>query len=304
MTSALKNRIIAGKDGDNLACNICPRKCPSRDTGVCASPEGIKAARSALHFWEEPPISGTKGSGTVFFSGCNLRCVFCQNSEISTGGTGKIISVERLREIYGELIAKGAHNINLVTPTQFAPWIAESLEPKLPVPVVYNCGGYESVDTLRSLQGKIDVYLPDMKYMQEAPAMRYSAARDYPTVAKAAITEMYRQVGDYVLSEDGIMQRGLIVRHLVLPGNVENSKLVIDWFREFSRGKKVMFSLMSQYVPVGNAAKFPEINRKLTQSEYDEVVDYLCDSGIEDGFVQESDSADTEYIPSFDLEGI
>ena len=286
-----------------MSCNICPRACPDRASGFCASPMAASVRRAALHFWEEPPISGTRGSGTVFFSGCSLRCVFCQNFEISRSG-GKELSPEELRRVFFRLIDQGAHNINLVTPTHLVPWLLPALKPKLPVPVVYNCGGYENISTLRSLEGSADIYLPDLKYMLKAPAGRYSFAPDYPSAATDALREMYRQVGNYELDDDGIMQRGLIVRHLVLPGNIENTKAVIRWFSRFARGKRIMFSLMSQYVPMGNAGKYPEINRKLTLEEYDEAVDCLYDCGIEDGFVQEPDSATADYTPSFNYEGL
>lgn len=286
-----------------MSCNICPRACNKREQGFCASPPALFLSRASLHHWEEPPISGNNGSGTIFFSGCNLRCVYCQNYEISRS-IGKKFSHDELREVFFKLIDQGAHNINLVTPTHFTPWLIPALTPKLPVPVVYNCGGYESLSTLRSLCGNIDIYLPDLKYMLKAPADRYSFAPNYPTVARDAISEMYRQVGDCVLDNDGIMRRGMIVRHLVLPGNIDNSKAVIRWFSRFARGKKVMFSLMSQYVPVGNAGSYPEISRKLSQDEYDEVLDCLYDCGIEDGFIQELESATSDYIPNFNYEGL
>lgn len=291
-------------------CNICPRKCNAERLPLAENGEGFcglggapRIARAALHFWEEPPISGENGSGTVFFSGCNLGCVFCQNKKISRGRFGKTVTPERLREIYEELINKGAHNINLVTPTHFADAVLASLEPKLSVPVVYNCGGYESVETLKKFEGKIQIYLPDMKYSDNALAKKYSAAPDYFETAKAAVKEMYRQTGKYDIGDDGIMKKGVIIRHLILPGQLENTKKVIDWVKnEFAPGE-VLFSLMSQFTPV-EGCNTDELYRRLTKDEYSEIADYLFESGIEDGFMQELSSAKEEYIPPFDLEGV
>lgn len=291
-------------------CNICPRKCNAERLPLAENGEGFcglggapKIARAALHFWEEPPISGENGSGTVFFSGCNLGCIFCQNKKISRGRFGKTVTPERLREIYEELINKGAHNINLVTPTHFADAVLASLEPKLSVPVVYNCGGYESVETLKRFEGKIQIYLPDIKYSDNALAKKYSAAPDYFETAKEAVKEMYRQTGKYDIGDDGIMKKGVIIRHLILPGQLENTKKVIDWVKnEFAPGE-VLFSLMSQFTPV-EGCNTDELYRRLTKDEYSEIADYLFESGIEDGFMQELSSAKKEYIPPFDLEGV
>lgn len=291
-------------------CNICPRKCNAERLPLAENGEGFcglggapKIARAALHFWEEPPISGENGSGTVFFSGCNLGCIFCQNKKISRGRFGKTVTPERLREIYEELINKGAHNINLVTPTHFADAVLASLEPKLSVPVVYNCGGYESVETLKRFEGKIQIYLPDIKYSDNALAKKYSAAPDYFETAKEAVKEMYRQTGKYDIGDDGIMKKGVIIRHLILPGQLENTKKVIDWVKnEFAPGE-VLFSLMSQFTPVEDC-NTDELYRRLTKDEYSEIADYLFESGIEDGFMQELSSAKEEYIPPFDLEGV
>lgn len=291
-------------------CNICPRKCNAERLPLAENGEGFcglggapKIARAALHFWEEPPISGENGSGTVFFSGCNLGCIFCQNKKISRGRFGKTVTPERLREIYEELINKGAHNINLVTPTHFADAVLASLEPKLSVPVVYNCGGYESVETLKRFEGKIQIYLPDIKYSDNAIAKKYSAAPDYFETAKEAVKEMYRQTGKYDIGDDGIMKKGVIIRHLILPGQLENTKKVIDWVKnEFAPGE-VLFSLMSQFTPV-EGCNTDELYRRLTKDEYSEIADYLFESGIEDGFMQELSSAKEEYIPPFDLEGV
>ena len=293
-----------------MICNLCPRKCNAERLPLAENGEGFcglggapKIARAALHFWEEPPISGENGSGTVFFSGCNLGCIFCQNKKISRGRFGKTVTPERLREIYEELINKGAHNINLVTPTHFADAVLASLEPKLSVPVVYNCGGYESVETLKRFEGKIQIYLPDIKYSDNALAKKYSAAPDYFETAKEAVKEMYRQTGKYDIGDDGIMKKGVIIRHLILPGQLENTKKVIDWVKnEFAPGE-VLFSLMSQFTPV-EGCNTDELYRRLTKDEYSEIADYLFESGIEDGFMQELSSAKEEYIPPFDLEGV
>jgi len=255
--------------------------------------------------WEEPCISGTNGSGTVFFSGCSLRCVFCQNYQISWEQFGAEITVERLREIFEELIEKGVHNINLVNPTHFALPIAQALEKPLSVPVVYNSSGYENVETLKMLEGKIQIYLPDMKYSNNEIAMRYSSAPDYFETAQAAIAEMFRQVGPYRMSEDGeLMEQGLIVRHLILPSHLKNTYGVIDWFAETFKPGDAMFSLMSQYFPSGRAADFPKINRRITPRERHKAEDYLFASGIEDGFLQSRKSASESFVPVFDLEGV
>ena len=286
-------------------CNICPRKCGvdrSINTGVCSVGEKIKIARAAPHFWEEPCISGTKGSGTVFFSGCNMKCVFCQNYEISSGGKGKIVTPERLTEIYYELIEQGVHNINLVTPTHFSKQIIKTLEKPLPVPVVYNSGGYDSVETLRMFEDKVQIYLPDLKYMSSALAEKYSKAKDYPEVAKKAIREMFRQTGEFILDDDGIMQKGVVIRHLMLPGQLENTLDVIDWVSD-EFGDKVIFSLMSQFTPNENCT-LPELQQTITQEEYNKAVDYMYLCGIENAYVQDFSSAKKEYTPPFDFSGV
>lgn len=265
--------------------------------------ENPVVSRAALHYWEEPPVSGTNGSGTVFFSGCNLQCKFCQNKEISRGGIGKEVSPQRLREIYFDLIEQGAHNINLVTGTHFIKAIKESLREPLPVPVVYNCGGYESVEALKTLEGKIQVYLPDLKYSDNALALKYSNAPNYFETATDAIIEMYRQVGDYEIDENGIIKKAVIIRHLILPNRLENTKGVIDWVKQNFSAGEILFSLMSQFTPNGECDE-PALSRRLNQDEYDEIEQYLFDSGIEDGFMQELSSASEEYIPPFDLTGI
>ena len=259
-------------------------------------------ARAALHFDEEPVISGMKGSGAVFFSGCSLRCRFCQNYPISHDNRGKQVSVERLREIYFELIDQGANNINLVNPTHFARAILESLEGGLPVPVVWNTGGYEKMETLRRMEGKVQVYLPDLKYILPDAAKRYSAAPDYFDYAGPALREMLRQTGPVELDEDGIIRRGTIVRHLILPGRAEESMRILDWIAENLPGAWV--SLMAQYLPFGNVKGVDQLERRLTHEEYDAVVDHLIDLGLEDGFVQELSSSDEKYIPIFDCTGV
>ena len=287
------------------ACTLCPRQCKADraagQTGFCGAGRTLKAARAALHFWEEPCISGTRGSGTVFFSGCTLGCVFCQNHEISAQGVGKPVSVDRLREIFRELIRQGAHNINLVTPGHFAPWVAQALEPSLPVPVVCNTGGYERVETLRLLEGKVQVYLPDMKYALEEPARRLSGAGDYPAAAQSAICEMFRQTGPYQL-RDGLLVRGVLIRHLVLPGQLDNTRRVIDWVAETFRPGEVLFSLMSQYTPQPGAVG--PLARHVTRAEYRAAAAYMENCGIRDGFTQERTSAREEYTPAFDLTGV
>ena len=286
-------------------CNICPRKCGadrSKNTGVCSVGDKIKIARAAPHFWEEPCISGTKGSGTVFFSGCNMKCVFCQNYEISSGGKGKVVTPERLMEIYYELIEQGVHNINLVTPTHFSQQILKTLEKPLPVPVVYNSGGYDSVETLRMFEDKVQIYLPDMKYMSSALAEKYSKAKDYPETAKKTIREMFRQTGEFILDDDGIMQKGVVIRHLMLPGQLENTLDVIDWVSD-EFGDKVIFSLMSQFTPNENCT-LPELQQTITQEEYNKAVDYMYLCGIENAYVQDFSSAKKEYTPPFDFSGV
>ena len=289
-------------------CNFCARRCGidrSQHAGFCGMTETIRIARAGLHFWEEPCISGTNGSGTVFFSGCNLRCVYCQNYEISTGGSGQEITLPRLKEIYSELIAQGAHNINLVTPTHYTDAVLASLEDPLPVPVVYNTNGYEDVENLKRLDGKVQIYLPDLKYSDDSLAIRYSNAPGYFAAATRAIREMFRQTGRYRIDEEtGLMERGIIIRHLLLPGQVENTKRVIDWVAETFDPGDVLFSLMRQYIPHGKAEEYPELNRKVTDEEYQAVEDHLFDSGIEDGFVQDEDSASKDFIPSFDGTGV
>ena len=290
-----------------MTCTLCPRRCGAdRDiaVGFCGMGNTLTAARAGLHFWEEPCISGFGGAGAIFFSGCNLCCVYCQNRAISRGKTGMAVTPERLREIYFSLIAQGVHNVSLVTASHFLEAVLASLREPLPVPVVWNSGGYDSVEAIRRLSGKVQIVLPDIKYSDPALAARYSAAPDYPETAKAAIWEMFRQTGPYVIGEDGIMKSGVIIRHLVLPGALDNTFGVIDWVRETFRPGDVLFSLMSQYTPYRQVPGMPELDRRLTAEEYDAAVGYMEEAGIEDGFYQELSSAKEEYTPDFDLTGV
>lgn len=291
-----------------MECTLCPRNCKTDRSvrkGFCGQHDALVIARAALHFWEEPCISGSGGSGTVFFSGCNLRCVFCQNKCISADGFGKPVSADRLREIFEDLVWQGADNINLVTPTHFASQIADALEGfSHEVPVIWNSGGYDSVQTLKMLEGKIDIYMPDYKYSAVAPAKKYSAAADYPFRVRSALKEMYRQVGNVQTDEFGMLQKGLLVRHLVLPDELENTYGVIDAFSSLFSEGQALFSLMGQYTPPAQKLPFENLNRPLTEEEYQKAVDYLCLCGIEDGFLQELSSAQAQYTPPFDLTGV
>ena len=290
---------------DYKNCTLCPRRCgvdrTAGERGFCAMPAQPVAARAMLHYGEEPPISGSFGTGAVFFSGCTLRCVYCQNREISLERHGKPCTSDELREIFLRLVDEGAQSIDLVTPTHFLPSILPALTPKLPVPVVYNCGGYERVETLRELEGLVDIYLPDFKYADRALAKRFSAAEDYPEVAEAALREMYRQVGAPVY-EDEQMKRGLLVRHLVLPDCLDNSLRVLERFAALFPKHDVPLSLMAQYVPVGR--QDPPLDRCLTREEYDGAVSWMELCGITQGFVQDFSAATTEYLPTFDGTGI
>ena len=291
-----------------MICTLCPRNCGAQRTesvgaGVCRMPELPMVARAALHQWEEPPISGTRGSGTVFFSGCSLKCIFCQNEPISHENFGKTVTVDRLREICHNLIAQGAHNINFVNPTHYAHVLAELLEQPVDVPVVYNTGGYDKVDALQTLEGKVDVYLPDLKYLDPDSARSFSAAADYPEVATAAILEMFRQTGPCQFDENGLLKKGVIIRHLVLPGRLNEAKAVMDWVAQHFAPGEVLFSLMSQYTPYGKALDDPRLARRLRPSEARSAREYMFNLGL-DGFTQEDDSAKTEYIPPFDLTGV
>lgn len=290
-----------------MQCNACPRKCGADreiSKGFCGVPEKFIIARAAKHMWEEPPISGKNGSGTVFFSGCNLRCTYCQNFEISHGCFGKEISQERLVEIFDELIESGVHNINLVNPTHYAEKLAKVLsEYHSPVPVVYNSSGYESVETLRKLEGFVDVYLPDLKYISSERSLKYSFAADYFENASKAIAEMKRQQSEDVFDENGIMQKGVIIRHLILPKNTNQTIEILKWIKE-SFGTQTYISVMAQYTPCGKVEAFPELQRKITEREYDKVVSFAHEQGFENAFVQLRESAKENFIPPFDLTGV
>jgi len=293
-------------------CTLCPRACHVNrlqgQTGYCGQTADIMAARASLHYWEEPCISGTSGSGTVFFSGCNLRCVFCQNHNIAIGKAGRIITPEHLTEIYLQLQEQGANNINLVTPTHFLPQIVLSLEAArkqgLHIPVVYNTGSYESPDALRHLEGLVDIYLPDLKYFSAELSAAYSHAPDYFETACAAIAEMYRLAGDPVIDPaTGLMQRGVIVRHLILPGHTKDSKKILRYLHE-TYGNHIYISIMNQYTPLPQAADIKELNRTVTPEEYDRVLRFAERIGIEQGFRQEGSAASESFIPEFDERGL
>lgn len=287
-----------------MICSICPRHCNvdrSVNLGFCQSPDNFRVARAALHFWEEPCISGKDGSGTVFFSGCNLKCVFCQNNEISAENKGVEISDDKLISIFENLISQGANNINLVNPTHYAKRLAKVLSRwKSPVPIVYNSSGYEEVETLKALDGLIDIYLPDLKYIRAEKAMRYSKAADYFEKASAALLEMRRQVEDKF--DGDIMKSGMIIRHLILPQNTNSSIAVLDFIK--SNFPNTFVSLMAQYTPCGDLSEFPEINRKITKREYEKVVNYAFDNSFDKLFIQELSSADKSFIPKFDFTGV
>ncbi len=290
-----------------MICNICPRECGadrSVSVGFCGMPESFVVARAAKHFWEEPPISGTRGSGTVFFSGCNLGCVFCQNREISHAGKGKTVSDERLTEIFDELTARGVHNINLVNPTHYALRLMEVLgRYDKKIPVVYNCGGYEKAETLRGLEGLIDIYLPDLKYISPERSEKYSSAADYFEYAKTALREMKRQCPENIFDSEGTLKKGMIVRHLVLPKNTNQSLRILDWIAE-NLGADTAVSIMSQYTPYGDLASNPELQRRITEREYAKVVSYAENLGFETLYTQEITSASEEFIPDFDFSGV
>ncbi|MBQ8448895.1 MAG: radical SAM protein [Clostridia bacterium] len=294
------------------SCSLCPRACgvnrTSGQKGACGMSAALLVSRAALHMWEEPPISGKQGSGTVFFAGCPLSCVFCQNAEISHMGHGKEISISRLVEIFLELQEKGAHNINLVTATHFVPHVIAALDTAkargLNIPILYNCGGYESAETLRMLRGYIDIYLPDFKYMSPELAARYSLCRDYPERAKEALAEMVAQTGAPVFDENGMMKRGTVVRHLVLPGCARDSIEVVRYLHE-TYGDKIYISIMSQYTPSERLReRFPELARKLTRYEYQKVVRFASEKGVKNGFTQYGEAAAESFIPRFDFEGV
>ncbi len=290
-----------------MICRLCPRECGAERTenragGLCGMPSSPVVAKAMLHQWEEPCLVGDRGAGTVFFSGCSLRCCFCQNRAISREGAGRPVTAARLREIFRELVAQGAACLDLVTPTHFTPAVLEALgDGEWPVPVVWNCGGYEKAETLRLLEGRVQVYLPDMKYALPGPAEKYSGAADYFDRAKEALAEMFRQTGPYEL-EDGRLKRGVLIRHLLLPGELENTRRVIDYLAETFRPGDVLFSLMSQYTPQPGAAG--NLARHVTKAEYRAAVEYMENCGVTDGYTQERTSAREEYTPDFDLSGV
>lgn len=292
-------------------CLLCPRKCGinrrTGQTGVCGVSSEIKVARAALHYWEEPCISGKRGSGAVFFSGCSLHCVFCQNREISDGKEGKVISKERLSDIFMELAGKGANNINLVTPGQYIPdivWAVNDAKSRgMKLPIIYNTSGYENVTELKLLKGIVDVYLPDFKYMDSTLSARYSRAKDYPSVAKQALSEMVRQQPDVVIDDaTGLIQKGVIVRQLLLPGHVNDAKAVLKYLYD-TYHDHVYISMMSQFTPIA-LKDYPEINRTVTKREYERLVNYALEIGITNAFIQEGDVAKDSFIPAFDCEGV
>jgi len=289
-----------------MNCIDCPRKCNvnrSEKTGFCQSTDEIRLARASLHFWEEPCISGKEGSGAVFFSGCNLKCVYCQNREISRENKGEAVNPEKLLDIFKSLKEQGANNINLVNPTHYVRALIPVLEKwKGELPVVYNSSGYESTETLKMLDGLIDIYLPDFKYIRSDKAKKYSFAQDYPEIAKWAIAEMRNQQKTDVFDERGIMQKGVVIRHLILPSNTNSSLEIIDYLYE--KYPDTYISLMAQYVPCGDLGAFSEINRKITKREYEKVVNYALDQGLSKLFIQELSSADKKFIPAFDFSGI
>ena len=315
--SQRKNKI---EDTEQSACTLCPRDCKKNradgEIGVCGETAAMRIGRAALHMWEEPCISGEKGSGAVFFTGCPLHCVYCQNYAISDGGTGRQITVEALVQIFRDLEAQGAANINLVTADHFIPQVAQAIrqakDQGFSLPFIYNTSSYVRVEALRMLDGLVDVYLPDMKYMDVDTAAKYSHAPDYPVVAKAAIAEMVRQCprpvfdGDEAedpIEEGLLMRQGVIVRHLLLPGCTRDSKAVIKYLYE-TYGNQIYLSIMNQYTPLENVSAYPELNRKVTDEEYEEVVDYAIGLGVEQGFIQEGETAEESFIPAFDGEGV
>ena len=294
------------------SCTLCPRMCKADRRilrGFCQAGDTVKIARAALHPWEEPCISGTNGSGTVFFSGCTLKCIFCQNFDISHENFGKEISVKRLSEIFLELQEKGAHNINLVTGTHYLPSIKDALDQirgQLNIPVVLNCGGYERIETLREYSDYIDIYLPDLKYYDSKLAEKYSAAGDYFQVASKAIEEMIRLTGGLQWNPEHpeLLQKGVIIRHMVLPGAKDDSIRLLHWIKDTLPEGKFMVSLMSQYTPFYKSHLYPEINRRITSYEYHKVLDTAIELGLVHGYMQEKSSAKEEYTPPFDLSGV
>lgn len=291
-------------------CTLCPRKCKvnrNKSVGFCGSGANLKVSKAMLHLWEEPPISGEKGSGAVFFSHCTLKCCFCQNYKISSEGFGKEISEKRLEEIFLNFAQNGANNINLVSATQYIPQIIkvlDSVKPKINIPIVYNTSGYETVETIKSLDGYIDVYLSDLKYKSSILSAKYSGAKDYFEYASKAILQMHRQVPKNIYTKDGLLKKGMIIRHMVMPNCIYDTKDILMWIKENLPLDDILISIMSQYTPFYKSKNIQEINRRLTEEEYNEVMDFALDIGIENGFMQELSSAKEEYTPDFDLEGV
>lgn len=290
-----------------MKCYLCPRNCgvdrDNGELGYCMAPGEMVVARYSLHQWEEPVISGEQGSGTIFFSYCNMRCCFCQNYRISELHKGRVVSIEEFSRICLDLQENEAHNINLVTPTMYVPYIIEGLrlakKNGLVIPIVYNTSGYENVDTIRMLEGLVDIYLPDLKYYDDKLGEKYSNCLNYFQYASKAIEEMVRQVGEFQIDQDGMMKRGVIVRHLVMPGNIEDSKKIIKYLYE-RYGDKIILSIMNQYTPV-RRLEYKELNRKVRREEYDEVINYAYDLGIRNAFIQEDDTQEESFIPDFDV---
>ena len=293
-----------------MKCNLCPRNCDvdrASSKGYCGQTDKLKVARASLHMWEEPCISGEKGSGTVFFSGCGLRCVFCQNFDIANGNVGKEITVERLAEIFLELKEKGAHNINLVTGDHFTEQIIKALDiaksKGMDLPVVFNTSSYINKETLKKLENYVDIYLADFKYFDNDTAKKYSNADNYLQVVKTAIEEMVSQKGVPVYDDEGMMTKGVIVRHLLMPGKLQESKAIIRYVYE-EYGERVVLSIMNQYTPLKQVEKYPEINRKVTEEEYESLINYAISIGVKEAYVQEGDTAEESFIPPFDFEGV
>jgi putative pyruvate formate lyase activating enzyme len=293
------------------SCRLCPRNCGVNrlqgELGYCLAGRDVRIAKVCLHEWEEPCISGSRGSGTVFFSNCNLRCVFCQNHRISEESFGKDVSIERLSEIFLEQQARGAHNVNLVTPTHYVPQIIEAVKlakaKGLKLPILYNTNSYENVETIRSLEGIVDVYLADLKYFSDSYAIKYSGAKDYFLHASKAIAEMFRQVGEPAFDSEGLLQRGLIIRHLMLPGLLFDTKKALDHIME-TYGDSVYVSIMNQYTPMHRAAQYPEINKRLNKRHYESIIQYCLDSGVHNAFIQDTGTATEDYVPDFNLSGV
>ena len=309
--SARSARMSCRTFDEYLSCTLCPRECHADRAeghrGLCGADSRIIAARAALHMWEEPCISGTKGSGTVFFSGCSLGCIYCQNRTIARMDAGKEISIERLSEIFLELQEKGAANVSLVTACHYVPQVIRALDSAkaegLSIPVVYNSGGYEKVETLRMLEGYVDIYLPDYKYDEPETAKKFSHAPDYPEYAREAIKEMVRQTGECEFDTDGYLKKGTIVRHLILPGHTKNSIKALTWLHE-TFGEKIYLSIMNQYTPIISSKDYPELNRRLTKREYEKVLAQALNQNIKNAYIQEGKTSNQTYIPPFNNEGL